>query len=41
MLYKGPPLKAGIEFNGVDILDLNPNQVSAAIASLPKKQRSQ
>lgn len=39
MLYKGPPLKSGIMFNGVDILDLDPIQVSDAIASLPKDQR--
>lgn len=38
-MYKGPTLKAGIMFNGVDILDLNPDKVSKAIASLPKKQR--
>lgn len=40
MLYKGPPLKAGIMFNGVDILDLDPHQVRNAIASLPKDQRT-
>jgi hypothetical protein len=39
MLYKGPDPECGISFNGVDILQLDPSQVKAAIASLPKDQR--
>lgn len=38
MLYKGPPPKAGIKLNGVDLLDLDPTQVRTWISSLPKTQ---
>lgn len=39
MLYKGPDPECGIQFNGVDILQLDPTQVKEAISSLPKEQR--
>jgi hypothetical protein len=32
-------LKAGIKFNGVDILDIHPDKVKEVIASLPKDQQ--
>lgn len=39
MLYKGPPIKIGIEINGHDIADLDPFEVKSWLKSQPKKHR--